>query len=82
MADWSFYVLFLEARPEWNEWSPWGRCSRVCSGGVHFRTRTCGNAIGHQCVGNNTEYSNATCNTRLCDFTGFSKYDYSYNENK
>ncbi|XP_037127186.1 semaphorin-5B-like isoform X2 [Syngnathus acus] len=46
----------------WTTWGPWAQCSAECGGGVHSRTRTCGN--GNTCPGCAVEYK--TCNLEAC----------------
>ncbi|XP_016335938.1 papilin isoform X1 [Sinocyclocheilus anshuiensis] len=51
----------------WDEWGPYGECSRSCGGGVTMRTRLCVTQRtdgGHSCVG--PEKSYRSCNIQDC----------------
>ncbi|XP_051579133.1 papilin isoform X1 [Myxocyprinus asiaticus] len=51
----------------WDEWSPYGECSRTCGGGVTMRTRRCVTQRtdgGHSCVGPDKSYR--SCNIQDC----------------
>ncbi|XP_043119696.1 papilin isoform X2 [Puntigrus tetrazona] len=51
----------------WDEWGPYGVCSRSCGGGVTVRTRRCVTQRtdgGHSCVG--PEKSYRSCNIQDC----------------
>ncbi|XP_077094686.1 papilin isoform X2 [Siphateles boraxobius] len=51
----------------WDEWSPYGECSRSCGGGVTARNRTCVTQRtdgGHRCVGPDRSYR--SCNIQDC----------------
>ncbi|KAM8847791.1 A disintegrin and metalloproteinase with thrombospondin motifs 2-like isoform 1-T1 [Synchiropus picturatus] len=53
----------------WGSWSEFGQCSRLCGGGVQFRTRDCDNPRpangGRTCVG--ATYQFQMCNTEPCE---------------
>ncbi|XP_044061386.1 A disintegrin and metalloproteinase with thrombospondin motifs 2-like isoform X1 [Siniperca chuatsi] len=53
----------------WGSWSEFGQCSRICGGGVQFRTRDCDNPRpangGRTCMG--ATYQFQMCNTNECE---------------
>lgn len=52
----------------WSEYTPWGKCSKSCGGGMKSRTRTCTNpapsADGMGCIGSGEETQK--CGTNKC----------------
>ncbi|KAM9375674.1 A disintegrin and metalloproteinase with thrombospondin motifs 2-like [Pholidichthys leucotaenia] len=52
----------------WGSWSEFGQCSRICGGGVQFRTRNCDNPVpakgGRNCTGSNYQFQ--MCNMNEC----------------
>ncbi|XP_050989358.1 papilin isoform X2 [Labeo rohita] len=51
----------------WDEWGPYGECSRTCGGGVTIRMRRCVTKRtdgGHSCVGPDKSYR--SCNIQDC----------------
>uniref|UniRef100_A0A3B1JZE9 Papilin, proteoglycan like sulfated glycoprotein n=1 Tax=Astyanax mexicanus TaxID=7994 RepID=A0A3B1JZE9_ASTMX len=72
-----FFYVFYSATKErlgwlpsgdyWDEWGPYGECSRTCGSGVTVRTRRCVTQRldgGHNCVGPDKSYR--TCNIQDC----------------
>ncbi|XP_066531095.1 papilin isoform X2 [Hoplias malabaricus] len=60
-------VFMLPSGDYWDEWGPYGECSRTCGLGVTVRTRRCVTQRadgGHNCVGPDKSYS--TCNIQDC----------------
>ncbi|XP_052259939.1 A disintegrin and metalloproteinase with thrombospondin motifs 9-like [Dreissena polymorpha] len=55
----------------WSKWSPYGKCSRSCGGGIKHATRECNNPIpsggGRYCTGKKIKYRH--CNTATCPVT-------------
>ncbi|XP_023648462.1 A disintegrin and metalloproteinase with thrombospondin motifs 8-like isoform X2 [Paramormyrops kingsleyae] len=56
----------------WGAWSPWGRCSRTCGGGVEFSHRQCTSPEpqngGRYCEGQRVKYR--SCQTGACGGDG------------
>ncbi|XP_052255771.1 coadhesin-like isoform X2 [Dreissena polymorpha] len=52
----------------WSAWSVWSTCSVTCNGGLQTRSRSCTNpkpnALGGDCVGDNSEYT--VCQNQPC----------------
>ena len=52
----------------WSRWSHWGKCSKVCGGGVQVKSRTCTNPKpkfgGKPCAGRSVKKKK--CNTNAC----------------
>ncbi|XP_031573976.1 A disintegrin and metalloproteinase with thrombospondin motifs 16-like [Actinia tenebrosa] len=52
----------------YSKWSPWGKCSHPCGGGVRTRTRQCNNPTprngGKLCVGESKKFQ--YCNNQKC----------------
>uniref|UniRef100_A0A3B1JPN3 Papilin n=1 Tax=Astyanax mexicanus TaxID=7994 RepID=A0A3B1JPN3_ASTMX len=60
-------VFTLPSGDYWDEWGPYGECSRTCGSGVTVRTRRCVTQRldgGHNCVGPDKSYR--TCNIQDC----------------
>uniref|UniRef100_A0A8B9L9C2 Papilin n=1 Tax=Astyanax mexicanus TaxID=7994 RepID=A0A8B9L9C2_ASTMX len=60
-------LLTLHIGDYWDEWGPYGECSRTCGSGVTVRTRRCVTQRldgGHNCVGPDKSYR--TCNIQDC----------------
>nr|XP_046223514.1 papilin-like isoform X1 [Oncorhynchus gorbuscha] len=60
-------ALMLPNGDYWEEWSPYGECSRSCGSGVTMRTRRCVSQRtdgGNNCVGPDKSYS--SCNIQDC----------------
>ena len=64
----------------WSDWSKYGTCSKICGGGIYYRSRTCDNPSpahgGTDCTGSGTD--NAPCNTQNCP----SKLDFNFDSMK
>ncbi len=61
--------VWIEKKPTWSEWSPWGNCSQTCDGGERIRYRTCQNDISKcqqqlTCQGSDKQIE--PCNTEKC----------------
>ncbi|XP_055028825.2 papilin [Misgurnus anguillicaudatus] len=60
--------VFMQSTGDyWNEWGPYGECSRTCGGGVTVRMRRCVTKRtdgGHNCIG--PEKSYRSCNVQDC----------------
>ncbi|XP_029586857.1 papilin [Salmo trutta] len=60
-------ALLLPSGDYWQEWSPYGECSRTCGSGVTMRTRRCVTQRtdgGNNCVGPDKSYR--SCNIQDC----------------
>ncbi|XP_031683959.1 LOW QUALITY PROTEIN: papilin-like [Oncorhynchus kisutch] len=60
-------ALLLPSGDHWEEWSPYGECSRSCGSGVTMRTRRCVTQRtdgGNNCVGPDKSYR--SCNIQDC----------------
>ncbi|KAL7872951.1 hypothetical protein AOLI_G00120220 [Acnodon oligacanthus] len=60
-------VFMLPSGDYWDEWGPYGECSRTCGSGVTVRTRRCVTQRsdgGHNCVGPDKSYR--SCSIQDC----------------